>query len=229
MKQLLLSIIITALSTTVHAASITVADQFIGSNGSFITSPTGSPLTQTELANTVTSDAGLFVMSNDNTAYIDLGFSSPVFTVANADLVIYTIGNDYNFKLQVFDSNQSMISNYLYNVLGDGSATLKDSNNNPLCAYISADTCSPLSSTAINLFNNETSPFAIADGTEISMIRLSFGSSADYKSGTVDPRFSLAAAVYSSTPAAVVPLPLPIILFSSGLVLLGWTGRKKKA
>jgi len=60
------------------------------------------------------------------------------------------------------------------------------------------------------------------------MIRLSFGSSADYKSGTVDPRFSLAAAVYSSTPAAVVPLPLPIILFSSGLVLLGWTGRKRK-
>ncbi len=229
MKQLLLSIIITALSATAHAASITVADQFLGSSGNFTTSPTGSDLTQAELGNIVTADAGLFVMSNDDTASIDLGFSSPVFTVADADLVIYTIGNDYNFQLQVFDSNQTMISNYLYNVPGDGSATLRDSNNNPLCAYISADTCSPLSSTAINLFNNETSPFAIADGTEISMIRLFFGTNSNFKSGTVDPRFSLAAAVYSSTPATVVPLPLPIILFGSGLGLLGWIGRRKAA
>ena len=34
---------------------------------------------------------------------------------------------------------------------------------------------------------------------------------------------------YHLTPAAVVPLPLPIVLFGSGLALLGFIGRRNRS
>lgn len=223
-KLLFLIVSIIALSTPAQAETINIfADELMPmstTSGIFKTSPTGAALTSTEVASIVTSDPGTFVLSTDDTAYIDLGFSANnVITGAGADLVIYTVGNGYNFGLQVF-SGTSMISDYLYNVPADGSSTAKDAAGKELCVKDSSGNCAAaLSNTSIDLLG-------IADNTEIDYIRLFIGTNTSFKPGDAYPLFSLAGAVHTT---AVVPLPLPIILFSSGLALLGWIGRRKTA
>lgn len=225
MKQLLLlNIIIAALSTSVQAATINViANKVLGTSGTFTTSPTGDALNQTDLSGIVTSDVATFAMSNDDTASIDLGFgNTQVVTGTGADLVIFTVGNDYNFRLQVFDTNDSMISNFLYNVPADGSSTAKDENGNFLCVKGNTGNCAAaISATSIDIFGNDL--LAVEDNIEISMIRLLIGTNKSFKPGEAYPLFSLAGAIHTT----VVPLPLPALLFSSGLVLLGWIGRRK--
>lgn len=228
MKQLLLlNIIIAVLSTPVQAATISViANEVLATSGSFTTSPTGTTLNLADLTSIATSDAGTFVMSNDGTASIDLGFgSTQVITGIGADLVIFTVGNGYNFGLQVFDKNDSMISNFLYNVPADGSSTAKDESGNNLCVNRNGVCAAAISATSIDVFG--TNLAAVDNDIEISMIRLFIGTNKDFKSGDAYPLFSLAGAVYTPSPPSAVPLPLPALLFSSGLMLLGWVGRKK--
>ena len=219
MTKLLLSAAIAALSTSVQAATINViADQMLPTtSGTFTTSPTGAPLSSTELTDIVTNDAGTFVLSTDDTAFIDLGFSSHnVVTGTGADLVVFTVGNDYNFGLQVFSSN-NMISNYLYNVPADGSSTAKDEAGNDLCVKNNDGFCAAaLSATSIDLLG-------ITDNTGIDYIRLFIGTNSNFKPEEAYPLLSLAGAVHTTT----VPLPLPILLFSSGFVLLGLIGHRK--
>ena len=221
MKQLLLlHIIIAALSTSVQAATITVvADDFLGSFDNFSTSPSGTALSQEELAGIVTDDAATFVLSNDDTASFDLGFgSTKVVTGESTDLVIYTVGNDYNFGLQVFDANDDKISDYLYSVPADGSTTATNNNGSPLCVTDSTGGCAAvISATPIDLLG-------ILDGTEIGFIRLFIGTNEKFKPNAAYPLFSLAGAVHVSA----VPLPLPALLLTSGLAMLGWVGRRKR-
>ena len=224
MKQLLfLNLIIATLSTSVQAATISIsayADVFLGTNenATFSQSPGGTPLELAELETLVTSGIDTFVLSDDTAARIDLGFGdNTVITGSGSDLVIFTVGNDYSFGLEVFGVGGILLSSQAYNVptptdLYD--ATLFDTLGNPLCVN-DADPCpAVLSGTAIDLLN-------IADNTEISYISVWIGSSYNGSNGDT-PLFALAGATHT-----VVPLPLPAILFSSGLFLLGWVGRRK--
>ena len=231
MKQLIiLNIIIAALSTSVQAATITAyANEFLGSDGSFALSPTGAPITTEQLSTIVTGDIDTFVMSNDDGASFDLGFgSNTAITGAGADLVIFTIGNGYSFGMQVFGTNNSLLSSFAYSVpvpSASYDATARDINGNPLCVNATLPCPAVISATAIDIFDSSYN--YIADDTEISFIRIFLGNDYNGSVGgeTAYPLFSLAGAVHS-VPAAV-PLPLPAILFSSGLLLLGWVGRRK--
>lgn len=220
MKTLIfLNIIIATLSTSVHAATISAyANDFLDSSGSFVLSP-GS----TALGTVVTNDIDTYVMSNDAEASFDLGFgTNTAITGSGTDLLIFTIGNDYYFGLQVFDINNTILSSFIYNVPGDGSATATDADGNDLCLEIEGVCTAAISATAIDLFDSSFN--TIADNTEIGFIRLFIGS--DYSGTSGDNSiFALAGAVHTTA----VPLPLPAVLFSSGLFLLGWIGRKKTA
>lgn len=231
-RLLLLNFIIAALSTSVQAAPVQIniaASEVLDTFGSF-TTPAGSALNLNALTGIVTSDASTSVVSQDINATIDLGFgSNTVVTGAGADLVIFTVGNGYSFGLQAFDISNNIISNFLYNVPADGSTTAQDQDGNDLCVTEN-NGCTPISATAINLWGEKAdgSYFEIIDGTELSFVRLFIGSSTNITTAeTIGdaqlPRLSLVGAVHS----AVVPLPLPAVLFGSGLALLGWVGRRK--
>ena len=232
MKQLLfLNLIIAVLSSSVQAATVTAyADEFLDSSGNFLTSGQ-TPVSEAELATIVTSDITTFAYTTDTEASFDLGFGSntTVTTGSGVDLVIFTAGNGYLFGLEVYgtESNTIPISNlrYIVDIIPSYNydPTLRDSNGDPLC--INGDDPCPAVLSGTNIDFLET----IADGTEISFIRVLLGSGAAYTEDPLItdpslPNFTLARAEH----ATVVPLPLPAVLFSSGLLLLSWVGRRKK-
>jgi len=231
MKRLLyIATILSALSTQVQADTIKAfATDVLDTYGTFSQTPGGTALTNTEIAGIISSDPATFVLGFTDQASIDLGFGgSNIVTGSGADLVIYTVGNGYTFGLQAFDTSGSMLSNYLYSVPADGSSTAKNAGGTDACVIKSGVCAAFISATSIDLFND--SGFALADDIGIDYIRLFIGN--DYN-GEVDgstayPLFSLAGALHT-TDVAAVPLPLPIVLFASGLALLGWVGRKKPA
>lgn len=237
MKQLLfLNIIIAVLSTPAQAVTVSAYGEYISSSadGTFALSPGGTAIDEETLDTKVSNDIDTFVMSNDAAASFDLDFGvNTAFTGAGADLVIFTVGNSYSFGLQVFGTEDELnpISSFVYpipNPLTPGAidyTIYDDDTGNPLCVNDTVPCPAVLSAMAIDIFDSKFN--YIADDTEISFIRLTIGN--DYN-GSVDgetayPLFSLAGAVYSD--AVVVPLPLPAVLFSSGLLLLGWVGRRK--
>ena len=224
MKKLLLPVIVALLTTPVQAATTiqALATDVLNTYGGFSLTPGGTALDESgiestfsanhaSLASTGTADA-IFGLSNpvDTSDYVvmDLGFGgSSVITGSGSDLVIFSewTGNSYSFGLEAYDSSDTRLSSYNYTV--DGSLLFSTG----------------IAVTSIDLFDNNTPAAMLADGIDIDYIRLFIGN--DYNGTGLDAYSNIAlAGAYHVTP---VPLPLPIILFASGLSLLGWIGRKK--
>ena len=233
MKQLfLLNILIALLSAPVHAETIKVfATDVTSSFGGFSASPGGAALANdAQIQSVISNDAtaAIFGTSSTNYSAIDLGFGdNNVVTGAGADLVIFSLwyGNDYAFGLQAFGAGDAInpISNFNYNVL-ETSIFSED------CAITDrAGGCTAyIAATSIDLFGSDG--FALDDDINVDFIRLFFGGS--FYNGDVDAagfnaysNISLVGANY--TDAMVVPLPLSVVLFGSGLTLLGLFGRRK--
>jgi hypothetical protein len=239
MKKLLLtSFILTLLATSAQAATISVgnitginvANMLLGSSSSAgcttdaslanncdFKNASGALLNDINLAATVTSNPANYVYSSaaGNNAYIDLGFNGfNIYNGAGNDLVIFIVGNSFPFGLDVFDTNGALMNSGIFSV---GIANTVYDNTNPanwLCVGGSNGVCSggfPLSAIFVDFGD------AIAGDIAIGKIHLTLG----------DAAFSLAGGFH--TEPTVVPLPLPALLFSSGLALLGWTGRRKNA
>jgi hypothetical protein len=231
MKQLvLLNIILFALSAPAHAKTISVfATEVITSYGGFSQTAGGPALANdAAIESIIASDPATAVFGSDpvNASAIDLGFgTNKIFTGAGSDLVIFSLwyGENYNFGLQAFGTGSSTdpLSNFNYSVTGTSifeSCAVKDSGGGCI-----AD----ISATSINLFGSDG--FALADDVELDFIRMFIGGTAYNGTGGLDAysNFTLIGANYSD--ALVVPLPLSAVLFSSGLALLGWVGRRKSS
>jgi len=232
MKQLLLlSFIFVALANQVHAAPVSAYATNVETiyAGNFSLSVGGSTLDDAGITSAITSDpnVGIFGASTPNYSAIDLSFGdTTAFTGDGADIVISSLwsGFNYIFALEVFNSSGTSLSSYMYSVS-------------------SADCTSPCSTeTSINLFHNDdtdTQPATLVeDGIELGIIRLWVGGSdrtftndegidVDYFGAYSN--VSLAGAIYSDAEVTPVPLPLPVVLFASGLTLLGFAGRRRKS
>ena len=239
MKQLLLlNIILAALSAPAHAATIqAIATQVNATYGSFSATAGGTALsTDAEIQTIIASDANAAIFSYSATDYsvIDLNFGDTTVKTGSggdtlgADLVVVSLWNgiDYRFGLEAFDTAGNSLSSYYYTV---------DKSTPVACSsYDTAGTCSSYVKTkSITLFSNDdTDPLGqrvLDDNIEIGYVRLSIGGTEFNGTGGLDgySNFSLVGAYH--TDATVVPLPLPAILFSSGLLFLGWVGRRKTA
>lgn len=250
MKQLtLIHILLLSISTGAFAAPISVgnidgvyvANEVLGYSNSaaceslqsqdncyFLTPPAASPtyLNKAGLSAAVTSDAGNYVLNPyHNSGYIDLGFDGyDVYNGVGNDLVVFIVGNSTTFGLDVYDINGAAVSEgIVYDVPANGSSTVFDNDGNWLCVGGTDDKCTDgaaLSAIFIDLGDS------IAGDVALGSIRVWLGEDYNGTDGlNTRPRFSLAGGFH--TEATVVPLPLPVVLFSSGLALLGWIGRRK--
>ncbi len=228
MKQLLLlNIILAALSAPAHAATIQAfATQVNTTYGSLSATAGGTALsTDAEIQTIIASDANAAIFGYSPTDYsvIDLGFGDTTVKTGSggdtfgADLVVVSLWNDtnYQFMLEAFDTAGSSLSLYTY--------TVDSSTPNALDG--TGAILNDVKTTSINLYNsNYAAPTELDDNIEIGYLRLTIGGGLNLDGNS---NFSLVGAYH--TDATVVPLPLPAILFSSGLLFLGWVGRRKTA
>ena len=215
--------------------NIFVADSFIGSSNSADceTSQTAANcdfeqsfwpdtyLSNTALEGIATSDYRTSVKSPvEGNAYIDLKFTDSMYGGAGNDLVLFFVGNSRSFGLDVSDKqNTGLISTGTYNISTSDTVFNDDSTWKCISKDGTDNNCStgyPLSAVFFDFGES-------FDGVEIGKIHLTFGEGFSGIAGSAN--FALAGGFHNS---AVVPLPLPIVLFSSGLALLGWAGRRKK-
>lgn len=220
-RLLLLSIILAAFSAPVHAVAIQAyAINVDATFGSFSAKAGGAALsTDADIQAIISSDVttAIFGQSAVDYSVIDLDFGGTTVMTGSgagtlgADLAVVSLwsGYDYTFGLQAFDTLGSSLSSYNYSVTGGTPG---------------AD----VKTTSINLYSNDATALELVDGIEIGYIRLFIGGSTyNGVDGGLDAysNFSLVGAYH--TDAVVVPLPLPAILFGSGLGLLGLIGRRK--
>lgn len=244
MKQLTLTgILLTLISATAQAATISVgnisdiyvANQLLGSSTTAacdaapnstdcdFLKPGPVALDSAALTSAVTNNPADYVLAPyRNSAYIDLGFNGyDIYNGIGDDLVVFIVGNSTNFGLDVFDNTGAVISSDTYHVPADGSSTVFDDEGNWLCVGGSDSSCTGGAALSAIFIDLEDS---IAGDVALGGIRILIGE--DYNGiDTLQtrPRLSLAGG-FHVTP---VPLPLPIVLFASGLGLLGWIGRRR--
>lgn len=188
------------------------ADQMTSSSGIFYdwSSPDLSPSSQRDPAVSITDDNkfNTFAYSLSANAYVDLGFSTPIYNGAGDDLAFLVVGNPatIDFSAIVSDSfgNDLLVSSSIspYNVQFQGNLNV----NGQLIS---------LSTVLIDLGDYGLDVF----GTNpLTNIRFNLGS--EFGS----PGLSIAGGLHGAP--VVVPLPLPIVLFISGLGLLAGFHRK---
>jgi len=221
---LLLNIMFIAFSTSVQAATVQaiandVQATYVGFSN---TAGSSTALTGTEIQSLISSNPEAAIYGANSTDYsvIDLGFGdNTAITGTGADLVIFSLwsGYNYSFGLNAYDSTGTLLSGYNYNV-----------NDNSIFSVCANGSCPTVVTTSINLYDNNA--IELADELELGYIRLFIGGDLyNGSTGGIDAYSNISLAGAFNVKTAVVPLPLSVVLFGSGLALLGWTGRKKKA
>lgn len=203
------------------------SDTYGGSTGvyfdqTFSDFATSSPLSNSELAADITGgdltnyawtpnahlpSSKLPGINPVNNSYVDLGFSGGIYNGDGADLVLFFAGNGTSLSTGIEEYAFSL------DIGANGSIEIADS--------------SVITSTSSDLYGDAFyASYAIIDldgygfdqSTPLGDIRVHLG----------DSSMPALAALGAYHTTAVVPLPLPVILFSSGLACLGWIGRRKK-
>lgn len=214
-----------ALADTIKVGNINdiyVADKLIDSTFSLDFEQSfypGVPLSSTTLESQVTSDFRTSVKSPvGSLSFIDLAFTDSMYGGAGNDLVLFFVGNSTSFGLDVIGKGTGSMIAGIYDIT-TADAVYND-DGTWICINGTDTNCTngyPLSAIFIDLGD-------AYNGVEIEKIHLNFGNGFNDAGSS---NFALAGGFHDTT--AVVPLPLPIILFSSGLALLGWVGRRKTA
>ena len=250
MKQLfLIQIILVLLSSNAIADTISVgdinnihvADQFVGSSSSaaceanqiaancdFIQTFTSTYLNDEMLSTITTSDFSTSVKSpSTSNAYIDLAFSNDMFNGAGDDLVLFFVGNSTAFNIDVFAKDDNVNSIFsetrTINMTTDLAPMTTNLGTGWICISAPDQPCSNIGLSALffDLGDN------LAGDLAIGRLRISFGDG--FTEGTTSSNFSLAGGFHNEAIISEVPLPLPAVLFGSGLALIGWVGRRKNS
>ncbi len=141
-------------------------------------------------------------------SYVDLGFSGNIYNGDGDDLVLFFAGNGTSLS--------TGIVRYMFSLDIGADDTIEVTNSGVI------------TSTSSDLYGDAFyASYAVIDlddygfdkNTPLGDIRVHLG----------DASMPALAALGAYHTTAVVPLPLPIILFSSGLAFLGWIGRRKSA
>lgn len=146
-----------------------------------------------------------FIMSHHDNATLTLDFGS--------DLV----GNRAGIDLAIFTLNPATLD------ITVGTTTQKYTSSNIIIDSLSQGVFSP---DGTLLGTNEVILIDLDDFIASNAILSNF--TIDVLSATENPVYYPAISAIGAFNTTVVPLPLPIVLFASGLALLGFVGRRKK-
>jgi hypothetical protein len=243
------SIMLMALSGSVFAAviapgttgfentnTIYTVDSFLGSSNTSSCTSTGglnatncnfhnynSPTLNSFISNSqletdlTDADVSSYVFSSKGSAWVDLGFSGSSYNVYNGDgddLVVYLAGNAFSIEMEI-----NGITNR-YDVTTDD-VVLSQSDSSMFYTI-------PPNGIALSAIFVELSDFNMDTETALTSMRMTLGmdlgSEPNAKYG---PGLSLVGGFHNEPTA--VPLPLPIVLFASGLGLLGAVARRNKS
>lgn len=159
-------------------------------------------------ADVTDTDESTYVLSLDPIAYVDLAFNTTnIYNGAGDDLVLFFVGTDFSFSFDL-------------DVVGDNSGAMSYSTSITPVTTIITDAFGEHTLTAASINLDD---FGFASDVALTDFRILLGTDDSINM----PAFSLAGGFHTS-PTAVVPLPLPMLLFASGLGLLGWAGRRKQ-
>ncbi|MGD8934718.1 MAG: hypothetical protein PVF35_08055, partial [Gammaproteobacteria bacterium] len=155
------------------------------------------------------SYATTYIYSNDTNATIDLKFDTKVYDGNGFDISVFLVGggdqgHSFDLSLKRDMGTSSSVINF-------DSSTYTHYEYTGFC--IDTD-CKPIYRMDIDL-----NQFGFLGTNPVGTLHF------DVSNMSAVP--SLVAA-YHLQPATVVPLPLPVILFSSGLAFLGFVGRRRK-
>ena len=174
-------------------------------------------ISTSQLATDLTdADVSSYVFSSKSTAWVDLGFSGSSYNVYNGDgddLVVYLAGNAFSIDLQI-----NGITNRYDVTTNDAVRSLSDS---------SMFYTIPPNGIALSAIFVELSDFNMDTETALTSMRLTLGSDLGSSAAAYGPGLSLVGGFHNEP--TVVPLPLPIVLFASGLGLLGVVARKNRS
>ena len=141
-------------------------------------------------------------------SYIDLAFSGNIYNGIGDDLVLFFAGTGTTFK-------DGHAEPYLFSVDIGADDTIEALNQGVITSSTS-DIYGDLFFASYAMIDLDD--YGFDQQTPLGTIRLHLG----------DTSMPALAALGAYHTTAVVPLPLPVILFSSGLALLGWIGRRKR-
>ena len=198
-------------------------DTYLGSSGEFYggdstdTIDPGANLTdQTELAHAT------YAMTNTMGGYVDIGFADGIYNGPGTDLIFFFFGGlnpDTITTSNVFDLDIDIGGPLLKTTYNSGQAACTAY---PASCISPTDTLitvtSPVDGTfTLTLQLVDLDDFGLAGTTEVNNFRVYLGNDSY-------PALSLVGGIHTQA----VPLPLPIVLFGSGLALLGYVGRRKR-
>lgn len=156
------------------------------------------------------TDYSTYVLSTASTAYVDVTLNSSSFYNGEGnDLVFFFVGN--------VDSSNNVVINFDLSINGITNNYLPQITPVETSVSDSYGTYT-LTAASINL-DDFGLDYAAQDSLTSLRVLLGTSNSANY------PALSMIGGFHTSP--MVVPLPLPIILFTSGLGMLGWFGRRK--
>lgn len=208
-RKLYIAFVLLVLTAPSMAVTIDIDDTFVdvartaALNGSFTTNfaTPGSSITD---INTTT-----YIFSSDSGAYIDLSFTQAVYDGNGFDISIYLVGGgEQGHSLDI-----SLIN-------GATSSVVRNYNSLTYSNYGFTGWSFPEAGKTFSIFRMDIdlADFGFLGTSPIDKIRLGVGGNSAVP--------SLVGAL-NNTPT-VIPLPLPVVLFGSGLAMLGFVARKKR-
>jgi len=201
---------------------VATADSVLQSYGDFYDSTSSTSadiISSAQLAADLTdSNAATYAFSTTSSAFVDLGFNTPIYNGTGADLALFFVGDNASFNVVI--NGVTSTNPYTPTLTPTPTVVYTTQNCTSSSTHYDPVTQQCVYNLTVSLINLDD--FGLSgSNTPITSFSVLLGDSSH-------PVLSLAGSMYAEQQFPTsVPLPLPALLFGSGLGVLGLFGRKR--